>query len=104
MRARTVRVALLVSTDRKLGDVAVHRPFGHVEADVATAGAALLGADQRQVDRIRDEIGDEEEALLLAFGAEIVGLAVEAVLEDVLAIEDKLSVLVEIDHRRRIGY
>ena len=67
------------------------------------AGAAFLGADQRQIDRVGHEVGDEQETLLLALGAEIVGLAVEAVLEIVLGVEDELHVLVEIDHRRRIG-
>src|SRR5258708_18789231 len=42
----------LVGADRELRDVAVHRSLGHVEADMAAAGAALLGADQRQVDRV----------------------------------------------------
>ncbi len=103
MRARPVRVALLVGADRELRDVAVHRALGHVEADMAAAGAALLGADQRQVDRIGHEIGHQQQALLLALGAEIVGLAVEAVLEVVRGVEDEVDVLVEIDHRRRVG-
>jgi len=70
---------------------------------MAAAGAALLGADQRQIDRVRHEVGDEQETLLLALGAEVVGLAIEAVLEVVLGVEDELDVLVEVDHRRRVG-
>src|SRR4029450_12209302 len=42
VRARAVAVRLLVGADRELRDVARHRAFRHIEADVATAGAALL--------------------------------------------------------------
>src|SRR5579883_1266830 len=70
---------------------------------MAAARAALLGADERQIDRIGDEIGAEQEAVLLALGAEIVGLAVETALEVVVATENVIDVLVKIDHRRRIG-
>jgi hypothetical protein len=62
-----------------------------------------LRADQRQIDRVGHEVGDEQKTLLLALGAEVVGLAVEAVLEVVLSIEHELDVPVEIDHQRRIG-
>ena len=81
MRARAVAVPLLVGADRELRDVAVHRALGHVEADVAAAGTALLGGDQRQIHRVGDEVGLEQQALLLALAREIVGLAGEAVLE-----------------------
>ena len=73
------------------------------EADVAAAGAALLGGDQRQVDRVGHEVGLEQEAVLLVLGGEVVGLAVEAVLEVVVAAEDEVDVLVEVEHRRRVG-
>ena len=81
----------------------VHRALGHGEADMAAAGAALLGGDQRQVDRVRHEVGLQQEAVLLVLGGEVVGLAVEAALEVVVAAEDEVDVLVEIDHRRRVG-
>jgi len=54
---------------------------------MAAAGAALLGADQRQIDRVGDEIGDQQKALLLALGAEIIGLPVEPALEVVRSVE-----------------
>ena len=101
--ARPVRMALLVGADRELRDVPVHRALGHGEADVPAARAALLGGDQRQIDRVRHEVGLEQEAVLLILGGEIIGLAVEAVLEVVVAAEDEIEILVEIDHRRRIG-
>ena len=50
-----------------------------------------------------DEVGLQQEALLLALGAEVVGLAGEALLEVVLGVEDEVDVLVEVDDRRRIG-
>ena len=81
MRARSVRVRLLVGADRELRDVAVERALGEVEADVAAAGAALLRRDQRQVDRVGHEVGGEQEALGLVLGGEIIRLAVEAALE-----------------------
>jgi hypothetical protein len=98
-----VRVALLVGADRELRDVAVHRTLGHAEADVAAASPALLGADQRQVDRVSDEIRLQQQAPLLTLGAEIVRLAIEAILEVVVAAEDEVEILVEIDHRGRIA-
>ena len=81
----------------------VHRALGHVEADMAAAGAALGRGDQRDVDRVRHEIRRQQKALLLALGAEIIRLAGEAVLEVVFGVEDEIDVLVEIDHRRRVG-
>src|SRR5215204_7767352 len=50
MGAGTVRVRLLVGADRELRDVARDRTLRHIEADMAAAGTALLGGDQRQVD------------------------------------------------------
>ena len=44
MRARSVRVRLLVGADRELRDVAVQRALGEIEADVAAAGATFLAA------------------------------------------------------------
>ena len=44
-----------------------------------------LARDQRQVDRVGDEVGLQQQALLLALGGEVVGLAVEAALEVVAA-------------------
>ena len=102
--ARPVRVRLLVGADRELGDMAVERGLGEVEADVAAAGAALLGGDQRQVDRVRHEVGGEQEALGLVLGGEIVRLAVEAALEVVAGAEDEIQILVEVDHDRRVGH
>jgi hypothetical protein len=104
MGAGTVGVRLLVGTDRELRDVAVERALGEVEADVAAAGAAFLGCDQRQIDRVGNEIGGEHEALGFVLGGEIIRLAVEAALEVVLGAEDEIQVLVEIDDDRRVGY
>ena len=104
MCAGPVGVRLLVGADRELRDVAVERALGEVEADVAAAGAALLRRDQRQVDRVRHEIGRQQEALGLVLGGEIIRLAVEAALEVVLGAEDEIQVLVEIDDDRRVGH
>ena len=102
--ARPVRVRLLVGRHRELRDVARDRAARHVEADVAAAGAALLGRDQRQVDGVGDEIGLQQEAHLLALGAVVVGLAGEAALEIVPVIEHEIDIVIEIDHGRRVGH
>ena len=60
-------------------------PLRHAEADVPAARAALLRGDQRQVDRVGDEVGVEQQAALLALVGEVVRLAVEALLEVVAA-------------------
>ena len=99
-----MRVRLLVGADGELRDVTVHRALGEIEAEVAAAGAALRRGDQRNVDRVGHEIGGQQKALLLALGAEIVGLAGETILEVVFGVEDEFDVLVEIDHRRRVGH
>ena len=97
MGAGTVRVRLLVGADRELRDVARDRALGHVEADMAATGAALLGGDQRQVDGVGDEIRREQEAVLLALGGEIIRLAGEAVLEVIVEVEDEILVVIEVD-------
>src|SRR6202034_1837116 len=70
---------------------------------MAAAGAAFGGRDQRNIDRIGNEICRQQKALLLALGAEIIGLASEAILEVVFGVEDEIDVLVEIDDGRRVG-
>ena len=70
---------------------------------MATARAALLGGDERQVHRIRHEVGGEQEALLLALGREIVRLAVEARLEIVLRVEDEIRVAKHVEHGGQEG-
>ncbi len=67
VRARAVGVRLLVGADGELRDVAGDGAARHVEADMAAAGAALPGGDQRQVDGVGHEIGAQQKAVLLAF-------------------------------------
>ena len=43
MRTGAVGMAFLVGADRELRDMARHGTLRHIEADVAAAGAALLG-------------------------------------------------------------
>ena len=104
MGARPVRMGFLVGADRELGDVARHRALGHVEADVPAAGAAFLGADERQVDRVGDEVRHQQEALLLRLGGEIVGLAGEAVGEIGRHVEDEIDVVIHVDDGGRVGH
>ena len=104
MRARPMAVALFVGADRELRDMRVHRAFGEVEADVPSAGAAFLGLDQRQVDRIGHEIGDQLEAVGFRLSGEIVGFAVEAALEIVGRVEDEFWVFVDVHSRRHVGH
>ena len=65
--------------------------------------APLLRADERQVHRVGDEVGLQQQPLLLALVGEVVGLAGEAALEVVRGVEDEELVLVEVHHRRRVG-
>ena len=102
MRARSVAVCLLVGADRELGNMAVHRALRHIEANMSTAGAAFLGADQWQVDCIGDEIRFQQQAFLFAFIIEIIRLARKAILEIVLRIENEADVFIQVDHRRTI--
>jgi len=76
----------------------------HVEADVAAAGAALLGGQQRQIDRVGHEIGARQEAVLLGLRREIIRLAGKPVLEIVRTVEDEIEIVVAVDHRRRVGH
>ena len=103
VRPGTVAMRFLIGGDRELRDMAVHRALGHVEADVAAAGAALLGLDQRQVDGVGDEVGLQQQTLLLALVGEIVRLAGEAVLEVVARVEYELDIVIEVDDRGPVG-
>src|SRR5262245_7928427 len=98
MGAGPVSMGFLVGPNGELGNMAVHRAFYHVEADVAAPGAALLGADQRQIDRICDKVRVEQEALLLALWTEVIGLPGETVLEIVVRVENELDIVELIDH------
>ena len=66
-------------------------PLAMLKRMCAAARAALLGRDERQVDRVGHEVRVEQQALLLALVGEVVGLAVEAVLEVVLRVEDEVA-------------
>ncbi len=103
-RPRPMRVRLLVGADGKLRDVAVHRAAGHGEANMAPSRAALLRGDERQVHGVGDEIGVEEQSLLLALAGEVVGLAVEAILEVIPGVEDEVDVAESVDDRWRVGH
>ena len=89
MGAGTMGMALLVGADGELGDVAVHRALRHVEANMATARAALFGGDERNIRRIGHEIGGEQKALLLALVGEVIGLACKALFEVMRGVEDE---------------
>src|SRR5262245_715963 len=104
MRARRMRMRLLVGRDRKLRDVCRQRALGGAEADMTAAGAANLRERQRQVDRIGNEIGVQCPAVELLAGCKIVRLAVEAALEVPAMPEHEIDVFVQIDHDRRIGH
>src|SRR5262245_59881402 len=93
----------LVGADGKLRKVTRQRALRHVEANVTAAGATFLGADQRQVDGIGDKIGREQKTLLLALGAEVIRLAIEAAGEIALGVEDKIDVAIKVEHLRAKG-
>src|SRR5215510_13026657 len=104
MGAGPMSVSFLVSAYGELGNMAVHRAFRHVEADVPAPGAALLGADQRQIDRVCDEIRVEQEALLLSLGTEVIRLPGKTVFEIVPRVENELDIVELIDHDGAISY
>ena len=66
-------------------------PLAMLKRMCAAAGAALLRRYQRQVDRVGDEVGVEQQPLLLALVGEVVRLAVEALLEVVAACRRRSS-------------
>jgi hypothetical protein len=103
MRAGAVTVALFIGADGELRDMRVHRAFGEVEADMPAAGAAFLGLDQRQVDRVGHKVRHQLEAVGFRLGGEIVRLAVEAALEIVGRVEDEFRVFVDVHRRRHVG-
>ena len=49
-----------------------------------------FAANKRQVDGVGDEVGVQQQALLLALVGEVVRLAVEALLEVVRGVEDEV--------------
>ena len=104
MRPGAMGMGLLVGADRELRNVAVHRAFRHAEARMPAAGAALLRREQGQVDRIGDEVRVQQQPLLLALVGEIFRLAVEALFEVVVGVEDKIEIAEGVDDDRRVGH
>ena len=70
---------------------------------MAAAGTTLLGGDQRQVDSICNEVGLEQQAVLLALVREVVRLAGETRLEVIRGVEDEVRVVIQVDDRRQIS-
>jgi hypothetical protein len=58
---------------------------------------------QRQINRIGNEIGMQQESDLFAMRGEIIRLAVEAVFEVVRKIEDELGIVIQVHDRRPVG-
>src|SRR5262245_35938644 len=104
--AGTMLVALLVSTDRELRDMRTHSLLGKIELHVRAALAALTVI--RKADRlcVRDEIGRHEKATSnFAFAAEVTfGGRIEAVEEGVVVVQNKITVVVRVNHETAIRH
>src|SRR3989338_8106810 len=103
VEAGTVPVGLLISPDRKFGDVSCHRSVGHLQHDVAPAGAAFLPLLKFEVAGIGNKIGFPDAAGMgFSLAAEVVRIAVEAVREIVRHIKNDIRDMKEIKDARHV--
>ena len=104
MGAGSMSMRHFVGSDRKFGDVRSHCIVRHFEIDSGAAGAPRIAFLQLESVNVVDEIAAPDQVRQrLAFGAEIVLLAAEAIPENVIAIEDEVRAAHEIEHDRGVG-
>src|ERR1017187_10245125 len=118
MRPRTMTMRLLVSTHLKLGDVGLHGVVGQLEFNSRIRLAALCALEQTERPRVWDvgafpgidppfllTLGRVGIFVMEMFGTgpKSIGIAVIAVAEYIFIVEDKIGVVEEIDHYRRVA-
>src|SRR5262247_513186 len=105
MRAGAMAVSLLVSANRKLGDVTLGVVVGHLQHRIDTAGAPLLPSIQKHVGGVGNEVRLPYPAIVeLAVTAEVVFFTGIASAKREIAIENKFAVPKQPYHRRRVGH
>src|SRR5919108_2847673 len=97
MRAWTVAVGLLVSTDGKLRNVGQHRTARHMDIHVARALAALFSGNEIDLPDVRNEIGVKDSPVILRkvfsfLGEKLFITWIEAVLKHVAVVVNKFRV------------
>src|SRR5262245_19231670 len=105
MRAGAMAVGLLVSANRKLGDVTLGVVVGHLQHRIDTASAPLLPSIQKHVGGVSNEVRLPYPAIVeLAVAAEVVFFTGIAAAKMEIAIENKFAVPKQPHHRRCIGH
>src|SRR5215471_11650690 len=105
MCAGAMAVRLLVSANRKLGDVTLGVVVGHLQHRIGTAGAPLFPPVQKHVGGVGNEVRLPYPAIVeLAVTAEVVFFTGIASAKREIAIENKFAVPKQPHHRRCIGY
>src|SRR5215471_13497360 len=105
MRAGAMAVGLLVSANRKLGDVTLGVVVGHLQHRIDAAGAPLLPSVQKHVGGVGNKVRLPYPAVVeLAVTAEVVFFPGIAAAKPEIAIENKFAVPKQPHHRRRVGH
>src|SRR5215207_5911873 len=97
MGTRSVRMRLLVSADRELRDVTRDRTAREIESHHPAAGAAFRCICHGNVNAIGNEIRLQPQAGRLGPGGKIIWLAIEAMLEVKIRVEDEVQIFIKID-------
>src|SRR5712692_9373263 len=105
MGAGTVAMSLLVPANRKLRHVREHGAPGHVNVHVAGAFAAFFSGDEIYLPDVGNEIRMKNAPVVFGkvfsfFGKKLRVTGIEAVLEHVICIVDKLRIAVELEGDR----
>src|SRR5215467_963220 len=105
MCAGAMAVGLLVSANRKLGDVTLGVVIGHLQHRVDTAGAPLLPPVQKHVGGVGNKVRLPYPPVVeLAVTAEVVFFTGITATKPEIAIENKFAVPKQPYHRRCIGH
>src|SRR5262245_7121999 len=105
VRAGTMAMRFLISSDREFGDVGSHYIAGEVEVDMPAAGAAFIPYLKRHVPCIGHEVHRHLESPDLPFAAEIVFfLRRKTVGKNEIVVENEIEVVKQVHHKRRAGY
>src|SRR5262249_14416075 len=105
MCAGAMAVGLLVSANRKLGDVTLGVVVGHLQHRIDAAGAPLLPSVQKHVGGAGNEARiPYPRILVLALTTDVVFFPGIAAAKREIAMENKFAVPKQPHHRRRVGH
>src|SRR2546426_9216224 len=103
--AGAVAMSFFVGTDRKLGDMCRHDVVGHLDHQHPAAGAALFSFRQLVTAHVANKV-----RIVKPFSGDLcpatkkILFAGVAVSETIVAVKDEVDIMIEIQHRRRIGH